>query len=124
MTMTETRRIRWEPVECGVDGYVGAVIPPVFTIYCAELSYADWMLTSELPGDARPGNDLDVLKARAEDWLARFVSSLGAVFEPEPVKSRAWHVDWAVVDRDQDGNAILRHKPTGGRYKILPVEEC
>ena len=86
--ITMSERIRWEPVEDGVDGYVGAVIPPVFTIYCAELSYADWMLTSELPGDARPGNDMDVLKAWAEDWLERFVSSLGAVF-PEPGREAA-----------------------------------
>jgi hypothetical protein len=38
--------------------------------------------------------------------------------------SRAWHADWTQVDRDSSGNAILRHKPTGGMYKILPAEEC
>ena len=65
-----------------MDGYVGAVVPPPVTIHCAKRSYADWMLTAELPGDARPGNDLDELKAEAERWLERFVSSLGAVFAP------------------------------------------
>jgi|SRR5579859_3407133 len=75
-----SERIRWEPVEGGMDGYVGAVVPPPFTIHCANLSYADWMLTAELPGDAVSGNDLDELKAEAERWLERFVSSLGAIF--------------------------------------------
>ena len=66
-------------------------------------------------------------KVDGYDEVLRLISSLGAVFPGEPArqrKSRAWHADWAEVDRDSSGNAILRHKPTGGRYKILPVEEC
>ena len=38
--------------------------------------------------------------------------------------SRNWADGWAFASRDGDGNLILRHEPTGGLYKVLPVEEC
>jgi hypothetical protein len=94
-----SERIRWEPVEGGMDGYVGTVIPPLFTIHCANLSYADWMLTAELPGDAVPGNDLEELKAETEKWLERFASSLGAIFKESlaaDLRSRADDLDGMV----------------------------
>lgn len=37
--------------------------------------------------------------------------------------SLSWHDGWVAVDRDQDGNLILRYEPTGGLYRILPIEE-
>lgn len=45
-------------------------------------------------------------------------------WEARPSMGRRWHEDWAEAGRDGDGNQILRHKPTDGMYKILPVEEC
>jgi hypothetical protein len=107
--MTETSRIRWESTGSGsFTGYVGALEPWVFYIHRPVLAGQRWMLTATLPGaldDVRPGTP-DKLKAEAERWLEQFVSSLGAVF------------------RDGDGNLILRYEESGGRYKILPVEEC
>lgn len=34
-----------------------------------------------------------------------------------------WHDGWAKEGRDGDGNLILRYEPTGGLYRILPIEE-
>ena len=125
-----TERIRWEPTE--YSGFVG---------YCTDdPSIADWMfqvwktgtgkwqLDSTLPGQfgrhVYDDNDPGPLKAEAERWLAEFVTGLGAIFPEEPAKSRAWHAAWAMAGRDQDGNAILRHKPTGGLYRLHPVDEA
>ena len=36
----------------------------------------------------------------------------------------AWHDGWSWASRDGDGNLILRYEPSGGLYKVLPVEEC
>lgn len=62
------------------------------------------------------------------DFLRRLAAWRDAAVAAERDKpgrpSRAWHADWVPVDRDSSGNAILRHKPTGGMYKILPAEEC
>jgi len=129
--MTETTRIRWEPTQYGGwTGHVGTLEPWAYQIWKPGDETPEWRLTSALFGQygRRVDNDNPgALKAEAERWLEEFVSSLGASFEPEPAKSRksrAWHADWAEAGRDPDGNAILRHKPTGGRYKILPIEEC
>ena len=77
--MTETR-IRWEYAEGGMDGYVGTLVPPAFRICDAAPAGATWVLMAEFPGDAILGDDMEELKAEAERWLERFVSSLGAVF--------------------------------------------
>ena len=130
MTEITTARIRWEDAPAGqAMGYVGMLSPCVFRSWEPEDGGSEWLLTAAaLPGEAGKrlhGPTPDALKAEAERWLERFVSSLGAVFPDGPARpSRAWHADWAEVDRDQGGNAILRHKPTGGMYKVLPVEEC
>lgn len=134
--MTETTaRIRWDD-EAPRDGdvyivahigYAGTIQEPAFMIYTPDEMHAEWLLSARLvPGSQFFYADTpEDLKAEAERWLEQFVSSLGAVFPDEPKRpSRAWHADWTEVDRDSSGNAILRHKPTGGRYKILPVEEC
>ncbi len=129
-----TTRIRWDDKTPGNGdvynvasiGYAGTVEEAAFIIYTPDDLHADWLLSVRLiPGSTflyadTPGE----LKAEAERWLTGFVTSLGASFEPaEPRPSRAWHADWAEVDRDQDGNAILKHKPTGGLYRLHPVEE-
>lgn len=126
--MTELR-IRWtKEDDGGTAGRAGTLDEPLFFIYPPESPGKAYILTAMLPGHTRdfyPSGFVSDLKAKAEEWLAGFVSSLGAVFPDGPTRpSRAWHADWAEVDRDQSGNAILRHKPTGGMYKILPVEEC
>ena len=77
--MTETR-IRWEYADGGMDGYVGTLVPPAFRICDAAPASATWVLMAEFPGDAILGDDMEELKAEAERWLERFVSSLGAVF--------------------------------------------
>lgn len=129
--MTETARIRWkiepEVSSAACAGYAGTFGRDLFRIYAPDESDDRWILASLLPeSDHRSayGESAEELKPIAERLLSEFVSSLGAVFPDEPGRpSRAWHADWVKVDRDQGGNAILRHKPTGGLYKILPVEE-
>ena len=34
-----------------------------------------------------------------------------------------WYDDWDFTGRDGDGNTILTYRPTGGLYRILPVED-
>jgi hypothetical protein len=139
--MTETTaRIRWERVDGTVTswfGYVGSHKGPLFQILHpvarkpdARTLFHKWALAATFAQDEvrypeTAEGAQSALKAEAERWLERFVSSLGASFPDEPKQpSRAWHTDWAKADRDQDGNTILRHKPDGSLYKILPVEEC
>ena len=126
-----TERIRWEPTKHrGWTGHVGTIDGFVFQVWKpAPFGEKPYRLESSLPGGfgrVADGTDPDDLKAEAERRLAEFTSHLGAIFPAEPAKSRksrAWHADWAEVDRDQGGNAILKHKPSGGLYRILPVEE-
>ena len=42
---------------------------------------------------------------------------------PTTVEAAAWHAEWAMEGRDRAGNAILLHKPTGGSYRLVPVED-
>jgi hypothetical protein len=99
--MTETAtRIRWEQETAqDVNGYVGTLDTPMFQLWRTPCDYGDvligdWVLSSGVPKLAshhlHSSRDLDVLKAEAERWLERFVSSLGAVFPPEsPPTKRA-----------------------------------
>lgn len=82
-----TSRIRWQddPETGEATGCAGTLDPAAFRIWEASEG-GEWLLTSILPGHqgARTyGATPDELKAEAERWLERFVSSLGAVF-PEP----------------------------------------
>lgn len=81
--MTETTaRIRWEPTEyAGLGGFVGAGKSWLFQIW--PTGKDGWQLDSTLPGqfDRHPvSSDPGKLKAKAERFLAEFVSSLGAIF--------------------------------------------
>ena len=92
-----TGRIRWERNDDGshvtpaYEGYVGTIGEPLFFIFEPDDRDPWWILTSSLPGlpgagraERRAhGGDPDKLKAEAEQWLERFVASLGAIF-PEP----------------------------------------
>ena len=83
--MTETTaRIRWEPTKYGGwTGHVGSLESWAFQIFKTGLGYVGWSLTAQLPGSLGEGcqsDDPDELKAKAERWLAGFVSSLGAIF--------------------------------------------
>lgn len=84
---TETpARIRWSD-DRGF-GCVGTIGPFMFQIVRVYLG-PKWMLTADGMGrafrDREPRiDDMDELKALAEEWLAEFVRSLGAVF-PEPL---------------------------------------
>lgn len=80
-----SERIRWDDGEDGF-GYVGTIPVRVFTIWPPEEPGGEWMLTSVLPGlegDHQYGSGPGELKGAAEEWLAEFVSSLGARFGDE-----------------------------------------
>lgn len=44
---------------------------------------------------------------------------VGTTTPPTP----RWHDGWSEEGRDGDGNLILRYEPSGGLYRILPIEE-
>ena len=78
-----TARIRWEPTRNGgFDGYVGTLEPCAFTIWKYNSDMAWWTLTGQIGAmrECPHGDDPDKLKTEAEQWLERFVSSLGASF--------------------------------------------
>ena len=87
--VTMAERIRWQADALGsgeADGFVGIIESSAFAIWKPPQAGGEWVLTSNLPGqendrsfDANP--DKLKLKAEAERWLERFVSSLGASFE-------------------------------------------
>jgi hypothetical protein len=83
--VTETR-IRWDD-DCAGDiphyaGRAGTVDADLFKIWPPDGRDPEWLLTPELPGHdyAVYGDGLEELKGRAEELLAEFVASLGAVF--------------------------------------------
>jgi hypothetical protein len=135
-------------------GYVGTLPSWAFQIFTSGDPAEGRKMIAQLPGLAGTvarDPDPDVLKDEAEGWLVGFVAAVGAVFpkpagharqplrmsgrqaqprlcscgEPWPCDgARNWHYGWAEDSRDGDGNLILRYEPSGGLYKILPVEEC
>lgn len=88
-----TPRIRWESNGAGVQldgwcGYVATMKPWAFQIWDPDTSQGLWRLDSALLGQFAyhvDHPDPEALKLHAERWLEQFVSSLGAVFPPEPV---------------------------------------
>ena len=97
-----TDRIRWERTKAihrepadrsGWTGYVGTLKPCAFEVWQSGSDFSDvtlgeWVLSIRLPGPLSEqlphGHDPEKLKAEAERWLEEFVSSLGAIFPPEP----------------------------------------
>ena len=81
-----TDRIRWEAGQFGnLVGYAGTVESWVFQVWhISDDEDSHWSLISSLPDaqnwNAADPDDPEPLKAEAERWLERFVSSLGAVF--------------------------------------------
>ena len=87
-----SERIRWEPLLGGnFDGYVGTVTSPMFEVHLTSGRGAiqPWALRSDLLEGYSTATHPDELKAEAERWLEEFVSSLGAVFPPEPDRRTA-----------------------------------
>lgn len=85
-----TDRIRWEDDgNGGFEGYAGTFDRYLFAVWrssgdSGDIIIGEWMLVTQLPrllGTRTPhGNDLAVVQAEAERWLAEFVASIGAVF--------------------------------------------
>jgi hypothetical protein len=79
-------RIRWEPTGYGGwTGHVGTLADQhwLFQIWSAESVGGVWQLDSTLPGDFRrfaTSSNPDELRAEAEERLARFTASIGAIF--------------------------------------------
>ena len=99
--MTATPRIRWTDEEDGgFTGYVGTVEADLFRIWPPDNRDPEWILTHDFPG--HPGrriynDDPDKLKGFAEEWLAEFASSLGAIF-PDDTGNR-----WQALKDDLTG---------------------
>lgn len=101
-----TKRIRWEPTKYGGwTGHVGTAGDFLFQVWLADTAAGGWQLDSTLPGQFGSGwhrcdTDPEKLKADAEEWLERFVSSLGAVFGDAVavgLRSRADEMDATVA---------------------------
>lgn len=80
--MADTPRVTWQPGNGGdgINGYAGTITPRVFQIWREEHR---WVLSSALPGQftmVSVDEDPEPLKAEAEDWLERFIISIGASF--------------------------------------------
>jgi len=116
--MTETTaRIRWDDDPRGCcTGYVGTQDRRAFTIWPPLHDADEWMLDcafSDVPDERAFGGGPDELKAKAEDWLERFVSSLGAVF-PEAMLELAdqWKQFAARGDAQDECAGMLRETIT------------
>lgn len=119
--MTATTRIRWEdaPSFDPADylGYAGTADAVMFRIFNHEPLRNEWVLTTDLPGmqQARhfaEGSSAPAeLKGAAEEWLNRFIASLGAVFPDQFLAESATRhrflarVD-ALEDADQAAGAL------------------
>ena len=79
---TGTARIRWDDEPGETLGYVGTFDSPAFRIWPPDAE-GDRVLLVYLVGAAQHmyhGDTADGLKAKAEQLLTEFVSSLGAIF--------------------------------------------
>ena len=90
-----TERIRWEDdgLSGNYVGHVGTAAEPAFKLYSLGGADPGWLLSVRLcsAGKFFRSDDPDKLKAEAEQWLERFVSSLGAVF-PVDIRNHDLHV--------------------------------
>lgn len=92
------------------------------------------VLLAALHDDGYPaGAVLGGVKALAGSWMipgsSFFCPSAGqAVLDAikggeAPPDVKAWYDDFTVTGRDDDGYAILYHRPTGALCRIVPVKE-
>src|ERR1035441_8478042 len=75
-----TERIRWS--DDGTEGYAGTAGQRIFTLYPPQ-DGGEWMMAAALPGfngRIKYRDTLEELHPDAEQWLAEFISSLGAIF--------------------------------------------
>lgn len=126
--MTETR-IRWTDDDPSREyaAFTGSVGPSgwnwvPFGIY-EEMDgpvagLRTYFLTSGLPGQDRRRHfgHPDDLKAEAERWLERFVSSLGASFEAEPDYSAVTRFE--VIDHTTDSGRLVSYSPDVARSVV------
>lgn len=115
----DTKRIRWEAgAEAGITAWFGIVgtAPHLYSILRPVTPGDEWVLTCHLPGHVSKvgyADDPDDLKAKAERWLEEFVSSLGAIFLPEP----------AATGKPDRVTVMLLHDPDSGAVVDLAVYE-
>jgi len=117
--MTETDRIRWEDKTPGNGdvyriahlGYIGTVEGAAFIIYTPDEMHADWLLSVRLVPGGTFFYDVsaEALKAEAEEWLAGFVSSLGAIFPGDG--------GYDFGDEDEDGEPLEVKYAPGRRVR-------
>lgn len=113
--------IRWEPNGAGMlAGYVGTVGACLLEIFEPGARDKEWILQSFLHGQAGRlsyGTGPDELKARAEELLREFASSLGAVF-PEPVSLLRFDGTRCDFDVLNDEEEVVQC-PEPSRYLVL-----
>jgi hypothetical protein len=126
-----SERIRWHDETDGMaayTGYVGTLDSLMFHIWRPDGHHDEWVLTTRLSGDgdkAVYADGPDKLKAEAERWLERFISSLGAVFPDEPDESAAFQLSeardvLARWDAEQDGEPVIsREKVLADQVRAL-----
>jgi hypothetical protein len=112
-------RIRWqtEPgVYSGFSGYVGTIEQALFRIYDPEAPDGEHALCSMLPGMGNKtsyGTEAEV-KARAEEWLGEFASSLGAFFPAD--------AEWGLRYGSEDAPAPVLMRYTEAEARSLVRE--
>lgn len=74
-------------------------------------------LAAERADGFKQGYGEGIHDASAADMAERQRARAAAEDEPH------WYDNWTESGRDGDGNLMLRYEPTGGLYRVLPVEE-
>jgi hypothetical protein len=137
--MAVSDRIRWETepeiTSAAYSGYAGTFGVNLFRIYAPDESDDRWILVSLLPGAEHRigyGGSAEELKPIAERLLSEFVSSLGAVWPPEPDGSAAFQcrearsvlARWDAGRNDPDGRIYDRERVLADQVKaLLPIAE-
>jgi hypothetical protein len=111
---TGTARIRWSDDLADARhfiGHVGTVAEPAFKLYGPIDGSDRWLLSIRLRSAVEfvYRDDPDELKADAERLLAEFVSSLGAIFPPEPAPD---------PDCPECGFGLPRHDKTCSQHRV------
>jgi len=97
----------------GIDGerlVIGVDYDTVAVYFGAWMSADGARLTS-----SQVAQFAQMLAAAA--WQAQQQSETPPAAEPD------WRFEWELIARGGDGNAVLKHKATGGRYRIIPEED-